>query len=71
MSIPRLPERVSCMIYRRKLDFDIAELRPDLDFLRSAALELRRSTKFKQLLQVGCLKFESPPLSFVGSPRGR
>ena len=40
------------MLYRRKLDLDIAELRPELNTLRSACHELRSSNKFKHVLQV-------------------
>lgn len=52
VTIPRLPERIECMLYRRKLDLDIAEIRPELNILRNATLELRTSKKFKQILQV-------------------
>ena len=41
------------MLYRRKLDLDIEEIRPDLNTLRDASQELRTSSKFKQILQVG------------------
>lgn len=51
-SVPRLPERLECMLYRRKLDLDIAELRPDLNTLHNASLELRNSTKLKHVLKV-------------------
>lgn len=52
MTIPRLGERLECMLYRRKLELDIEEIRPELDILRNASRELRSSGKFKQLLQV-------------------
>lgn len=52
MCIPRLSERVECMQFRRRLDLDIEEVRPDLDILRNASRELRSSSKFKQTLQV-------------------
>lgn len=52
MSIPRLSERIECMQFRRRLDLDIEEVRPDLDILRNASRELRSSSKFKQTLQV-------------------
>jgi diaphanous 1 len=41
------------MLYRRKLDLDIAEIRPELNILRNASHELRTSSKFKRVLQVG------------------
>lgn len=47
------------MIFRRKLDLDIADVRPELIIVRNAAFELRESTKLKKLLQVGF-----PPASF-------
>jgi len=52
MTIPRLVERLECMQYRRKLDLDIEEVRPDLNILRNASRELRSSSKFKETLQV-------------------
>ena len=52
MSIPRLSERLECMLYRRKLDLEIEEIRPELNILRNASQELRNSSKFKQILQV-------------------
>ncbi|KAG6910997.1 hypothetical protein DXG01_006051 [Tephrocybe rancida] len=51
MTVPRLAERLECMLYRRKLDLDIAEIRPELNILRNASRELRMSSKFKQILQ--------------------
>jgi diaphanous 1 len=53
MTIPRLSERLQCLQYRRRLELDFAEVRPDLNILRNAARELRSSLKFKQTLQVG------------------
>jgi diaphanous 1 len=52
MSIPRLAERLECMLCRRKLELDIEEIRPELDILRNASHEMRTSTEFKQVLQV-------------------
>lgn len=51
MTIPRLSERLECMIYRRKLDLEIEEIRPELNILRNASQELRQSIAFKQVLQ--------------------
>jgi diaphanous 1 len=39
------------MIYRRKLDLEIEEIRPELNILRNASHEVRHSVKFKQVLQ--------------------
>jgi diaphanous 1 len=52
ITIPRLNERLNCMIYRRKLDIETAEIRPELDSLWNASRELRGCSKFKQILQV-------------------
>ncbi|TFY71361.1 hypothetical protein EVG20_g1662 [Dentipellis fragilis] len=51
MDIPRLAERLDCMIYRRRLELDIEELRPELDIVRNAARELKSSLRFKRVLQ--------------------
>lgn len=50
MKVPRLAERLDSMIYRRKLELDVAEIQPDLEMVRKAATELRESTKFKTVL---------------------
>jgi hypothetical protein len=55
MTIPRIRERLDCMQYRRKLDLEVAELRPELGILRDAARELKASARFKQVLQVGSM----------------
>lgn len=52
MTIPRLSERLDCMLYRRKFDLDIEEIRPELSILWNASRELRSSRKFKRVLQV-------------------
>jgi len=52
MVIPRLVERLDCMLYRRRLELEIAEVKPDVDMVRNAGAELRSSVKFKQVLSV-------------------
>ncbi|CAE6539850.1 unnamed protein product [Rhizoctonia solani] len=52
LKIPRLQERLSCMIYRRRLELDIIEAQPDLSILHDAAVELCTSDKLRRLLQV-------------------
>lgn len=52
MIIPRVGERLSCMIYRRKLEMDMQELKPELTILRSAVDELKNSLCLKKLLAV-------------------
>lgn len=58
MTVPRLSERLDVMLYRRRLEIDIAEVRPELDILRSAISELRKSLAFKQVLQVRILALQ-------------
>ena len=52
MTIPRLSERLECMLYRRKLELDMEEIRPELDMVHRASRELKASNRFKQVLQV-------------------
>lgn len=52
MIIPRLPERLTCMLYRRKLELDMEELKPDFLILRAATEELKQSIKLKKILAV-------------------
>jgi diaphanous 1 len=52
MVIPRLTERLDCMLYRRRLELEVAEVKPDVDMVRNAGAELRSSVKFKQVLSV-------------------
>jgi len=51
MAVPRLQQRIDAMIFRRKFELDIEEVRPDLDTLHQATKEMRSSSLFKQLLQ--------------------
>ena len=51
MDIPRLAQRLDCMLFRRKFELDIEEIRPDLEVLHFAAKELKTSTRFKTVLQ--------------------
>lgn len=44
--------RLIAMVYRRRLDMEMEELKPDLTILRSACNELRSSNRFRQLLQI-------------------
>jgi diaphanous 1 len=52
MLIPRLPERLTCMLYRRKLELDMEELKPESLILRAATEELKQSIKLKRILAV-------------------
>jgi diaphanous 1 len=52
MDVPRIADRLKCMIYRRRLELDVEEIRPELDILHSASRELKTSQKFKRVLQV-------------------
>lgn len=52
MDIPRIADRLQCMIYRRRLELDVEEIRPELDILHSTSRELKASERFKRVLQV-------------------
>lgn len=56
MTIPRLEERLTCMITRRRFEMDLEEIRPELSILRNAADEIRGSAKFRAVLKVGFSK---------------
>ncbi|KAJ8487756.1 hypothetical protein ONZ45_g14224 [Pleurotus djamor] len=51
MTIPRLAERLECMLYRRKLDVELDELCCELQEIRSVANDVRSSSKLKHILQ--------------------
>lgn len=51
MTISRLSQRLECILYRRRLEMDMEEVRPELEMLRSAGSELRTSLRFKKVLQ--------------------
>ncbi|KAF9105603.1 hypothetical protein BGX27_009549 [Mortierella sp. AM989] len=51
MDIPRLSERVSSMIFRRRLEIDVGELKPEMDVLRLTIEELHNSKRLKSLLK--------------------
>lgn len=48
--IPRFAERLSCMIYRRRFEMDLEELKPEINLLRGAHNELRSSMPFRRVL---------------------
>ncbi|KAK0527084.1 hypothetical protein OC834_004561 [Tilletia horrida] len=50
--IPRLTQRLNCMLYARKFHVDLAEIKPDLRAMRRAVEELKGSEKFKKILEV-------------------
>ncbi|SPO21738.1 related to Diaphanous protein homolog 1 [Ustilago trichophora] len=50
LGIPRLSERLACMVYMRKFELDLEELKPDLRILKHAVDEINASTKFKSVL---------------------
>ena len=52
LGVPRLAERLSCMLYARQFELDIEELKPELKILREAVDEMNASSKFKTILQV-------------------
>ncbi|KIK96072.1 hypothetical protein PAXRUDRAFT_32637 [Paxillus rubicundulus Ve08.2h10] len=71
MSIPRLPQRLECMIFRQRFELDVEEIRPDLKTIRDACRELRSSQMFKRTLQaVLVVGNKLNGSSFRGSARG-
>jgi len=59
------------MLYRRRLDIDIDEIRPELNILRKACAELRSSNKFKHVLHaILTLGNALNASSFRGGARG-
>lgn len=64
MTIPRLSERLECMIFRRRLELEIEEIRPELNILRSASREVRSSIRFKGVLQVSLFLPVYIPLTY-------
>ncbi|KAF9996381.1 hypothetical protein BGZ65_008027 [Modicella reniformis] len=51
VDIPRLSERLSTMMFRRRLEIDVAELKPEMDVLRLTIEELQNSRRLKSLLK--------------------
>lgn len=51
MGIPKLNERLASMLYMRRFEMDLEELKPDLKVLRDAVEEMNASIKFKKVLQ--------------------
>lgn len=49
--IPRLTQRLGSLLYMRRFEVEMEELKPDLQALKAAAAELRQSDKFKRVLQ--------------------
>ncbi|CAJ0926832.1 13110_t:CDS:10 [Entrophospora sp. SA101] len=49
--IPRLAERLTCMIFRRKFENKVQKLVPKINVLRKAFTEIKTSRKFKKLLK--------------------
>lgn len=51
------------MIFRRKLELELAEVKPDVDMVRNAAAELKASSRFKRVLRVRVSLFHVVRLS--------
>jgi Fe2+ transport system protein FeoA len=52
ITIPRLKQRLDVMLLRQKFDIQLAEILPDMGLLRSAAVEIKKSTRLKDVLGV-------------------
>lgn len=67
MQIPRLQQRLDCMLFRRRLELDLEDVRPDVNIVRKAAAELSSSARFKRVLQVSSeqvkMQWRSPLIS--------
>ena len=63
MDMPRIADRLQSMVYRRRLELDVEEIRPELDILHSASRELRMSQRFKRVLQVRNASRALPPFT--------
>ncbi|KAF9506490.1 hypothetical protein BS47DRAFT_1399443 [Hydnum rufescens UP504] len=50
VKVPRLQERLECMLFRRRLDLDLEDVRPELSIMRNAASELKSSIRFKRVV---------------------
>jgi diaphanous 1 len=71
MSIPRLSQRLECMVFRQRFELDVEEIRPDLKTVRDACRELRTSQLFKRTLQaILAVGNRLNGSSFRGSARG-
>lgn len=51
LGIPRLQQRLTAMVYMRKFELDLEELKPDLKVLKDAASEIKGCGKFRSVLQ--------------------
>ncbi|KAI9267814.1 Formin, FH2 domain-containing protein [Sporodiniella umbellata] len=51
MYIPRLADRLNCMIFRRRFNQELKEIIPELDTIQMAINELKESARFKRVLK--------------------
>ncbi|CAO1622300.1 unnamed protein product [Parajaminaea phylloscopi] len=69
--IPRLQQRISAMLFMRKFELDLEELKPDLKTLKEATTELKRCDKLKRILStVLTIGNALNASTFRGSARG-
>jgi diaphanous 1 len=52
LKIPRYLERTSCIIFKRRFDMELEEIKPELNILRCAHDEMLRSQTLKRVLGV-------------------
>ncbi len=52
LGIPRLSERLACMLFYRQFELELEELKPELKILREAVNEVSTCDKLKRILQV-------------------
>lgn len=52
VAIPRLKQRLEVMLLCRRFDIQLAEILPDLGILKSAAVEIKSSSRLRDVLAV-------------------
>ncbi|KAI7903207.1 uncharacterized protein BX663DRAFT_408639, partial [Cokeromyces recurvatus] len=51
MFIPRLANRMNCILFRRQFKYELEDILPELDIIQIAITELRESVRFKYVLK--------------------
>ena len=52
VAIPRLKQRIEVMLLCRRFDIQLAEILPDLGILKSAAVQIKSSSRLRDVLAV-------------------
>ena len=51
-AIPRVKQRIEVMLLCRRFDIQLAEILPDMGILKSAAVEIKSSSRLRDVLAV-------------------